>query len=250
MDRSAMLTAVAEAASAAALGRDDAAAQRRLDGKRFEVRIRFGCASGAIAQGSEPAPAQAAPFTVRFNEQDRTLRVRAAPDLTLDDRRIAALAGERIEAVEGFWMRKPWLLTPGCPVSPAAPPDESRETEESEESARSKTADDPPVQERVAAEPGQRVGLAQFFTATDPRTGRRDGRAYEATKVLDADEQLSRQGYDLVLSGRLRRLEGGRVIACTVASSEAPPDCVVSAEFDRVRIEAPGAKKIIAEWRN
>jgi glycosyltransferase involved in cell wall biosynthesis len=34
---------VAKASSAAALGRDDTADQRTLDGKRFEVRIRFGC---------------------------------------------------------------------------------------------------------------------------------------------------------------------------------------------------------------
>ena len=42
MNRSAVLQAVAKAASAAALGRDDAAEQRSLDGDRFEVRIRFG----------------------------------------------------------------------------------------------------------------------------------------------------------------------------------------------------------------
>ena len=76
MNRSAVLQAVAKAASAAALGRDDAAEQRSLDGDRFEVRIRFGCA----VAGGAAAPAKG-PFNVRFDEKERTLRLRATPDL-------------------------------------------------------------------------------------------------------------------------------------------------------------------------
>ena len=47
MDRAGLLKAVGAAASAGALGQDDADAQRKLDGKKFEVRIRFGCATSA-----------------------------------------------------------------------------------------------------------------------------------------------------------------------------------------------------------
>lgn len=222
MDRAGLLTAVAKAASASALGRIDSAEQRPLDGKRFEVRIRFGCATTP-----QLVKETAGPFNVRFNSEDRTLRLRAAPDLTLDEPQIAALAGERVEAVEGFWMRRPWLLADGCPAGPA-----DQQTDGTPQAS------------------DQRVGLAQFFTATDSRTMRRDDRAYEATKVLGADEAPSRQGYNVVLSGRLRQLPQRRVILCRTRGAGAPPECVVSAQFDRVWIEEPSSKAILAEWGN
>lgn len=158
------------------------------------------------------------------------MRVRAAPDLTRDNPRIAAIGGESIEAVEGFWMRRPWLLNSGCPVTPQLPA-----------AAAVRQQGEPDVSD-------QRVGIAQFFTATDPRTARRDGRPYEATKVLDEGAQPSRQGYDLVLAGRLKKLASGRVIVCRTSGVETPPECVVSAQFDRVRIDTPDGKTTLAEW--
>jgi hypothetical protein len=240
LDRAALLQAVRAAASATALGRDDAEAQRKLDGKKFEVHIRFGCAS------SVPTPGAAAvgPFNVRFDPEERTLRVRAAPDLTLGDPQVAQLAGQDIEAVEGFWMRRPWLLADGCPVEPSMPREAAQgdqlSTKGGDRAAAPEAAEAPPT--------GQRIGLAQFFATTDSRTGRRDHRAYEATSTLGVDEQPSPEGYNLVLAGRLRKLESGRVISCRLNGSDLPPDCVVSAEFDRVWIEHPQSKAIIAEW--
>jgi hypothetical protein len=260
MDRSSLLLAIARAASAAALRQDDATEQRKLDGKRFEVRIRFGCAPPTLPV----EPAQAAgekrptlatptgPFNVRFDEEDRTLRIRATPDLTLDEQPVKAIAGETVEAVEGFWMYRPWLLTDGCPVvaSPPEPqtPTESPESGQDEPSRTRDTADASDAELKALPERNHRVGLAQFFTKTDPRTGRRDERPYETTKVLPQDKQPSRQGYNLVLSGRLRNVPVGRVINCRVASLNSPPECIVSAEFDRVWVEEPGTKEVIAEW--
>ena len=90
--------------------------------------------------------------------------------------------------------------------------------------------------------------MAQFFTKTDPRTGRRDDRPYEATKVLAEGEQPSADGYNLVLSGRLRAQPLGRVISCRSSSVDAAPQCIVSAHFDRVWIENPRSKEILASW--
>ena len=216
MDRAGLLQAVAAAASATALGRDNVDNQRKLEGKTFEVRIRFGCArsgSGNVETG---------PFGVRFDEDSRTLRVRAAPDLTIDDPAVAKLADDGVEAIEGFWMRRPWLLSDGCPVA---------------------------GNEAVAVVPSsQRVGLAQLFGATDSRTGQRKNRAYESTSILPEGEQPSLQGYNLVLSGRLKRPGSGRVITCRIAGRDLPPECVVSAEFDHVWIEHPQSHAILAEW--
>ena len=228
LDRQAILQAVAKAASASALGHDDRDQQRDLDGDRFEVRIRFGCPkSGATVQNG--------PFVVRHDAESRRLQVRAFPDLTGGEPWIAALGGDAIEAVEGFWMRKPWLLAPGCSVAAQAPISETTED----------AGDDTP---RMPMAAQWRVGIAQFFGATETRTTRRDHRAYETTKTLGEDEPPPSQGYDLILSGRLRELPNGQVIACHVASPELPPECVVSVTFDQVRIERADTKEILAEW--
>lgn len=237
MDRAGLLEAVARVASATALGRDATEEQRRLDGQRFEIRIRFGCPSGVRLQGGG-----APPFNVRFDEDGRTLRLRAAPDLTLEDEAIADLAGEGFEAVEGFWIYRPWLLADGCPAVPSGDPEPAQASDGASTDAQ------PKVGQQLATVPRQRVGLAQFFTAADPRTRRRDQRAYEVTKVLEEDEQPSAEGYNLVLSGRLRRLPERRVINCRVVSPDVPAECVVSTEFDRVRIERPGSNSVLAEW--
>jgi len=222
LDRAGLLQAVRAAASATALGRDDPEAQRALDGKTFEVRVRFGCAPA----GPAAEDAAKGPFNVRFEPEERTLRISAAPDLTLKDPKVRAIAGEGIEAVEGFWMRRPWLLTDGCPATP----------------------DSQAPTPALATAEGQRVGIAQFFAATDSRVGRRNERAYEATSTLGAEEQPSLEGYSLVLAGRLRKLASGRVVTCQLEGRDAPPDCIVSAEFDRAWIEHPGTRAMVAEW--
>jgi hypothetical protein len=248
LNRAALIDAVAQARSASALGRDDLEAQRRLDGKPFEVRIRFGCRSPV-----EPM-AESASFKVRFDEAERTLRISASPDLSLGDALAAQIAGDAVEAVEGFWMRQPWLLTDGCP---ADPPERSGETpgwaETASPGAERRTDEKREPDETAGAAvlptaPSNWIGLAQFFTDADPRTGRRDHRAYEVTKVLGESEGPSREGYNLVLSGRLRQLPGGRVIHCRVEERNAPPECIVSAQFDRVWIERPGSGEVLAEW--
>jgi hypothetical protein len=224
LDRSALLFASTKAASAAVLGQDDLNAQRDLDGKTFEIRIRFGCSTAAVSTAATAAP-KPGPFNVRFDSVSRTLRVRAMPDLTRDNLHVAAIAGSGVEHVEGFWMRRPWLLTPGCPARTS-----------------------PSGEEPTSAASDQRVGIAQFSTAGDARTGRRDGRPYEATKVLEEGALPSRLGYDLVLSGRLKKLPDGRVIACLALGLEVPPECVISAQFDRVRIQTPDGKSTLGEW--
>ena len=70
----------------------------------------------------------------------------------------------------------------------------------------------------------------------------------DAVKVLEDGALPSRQGYDLVLSGRLKKLPDGRVIACRALGVEAPPECVISAQFDRVRIQTPDGKSTLGEW--
>lgn len=232
MDRAALLEAVAQARSAAAAGVDDRQAQQPLDGKEFEIRIRFGCA-GAVKEAKTGAS-----LSWSFDSKSGVLRVRAAPDLSEDAGVAKGVQG--VEAVEGFWLSRPWLLNAACPAQPAPPI-----VNDSAEAKPPRAAEPPPS--APAAIP-LKVGIAQFFTATDPRTARRDHRPYETVDKRDPGSTIGTQGFDLVLSGRLRVLPEGRVIRCVSSGPEAPPACVVSAQFDHVWIDDAATKERIADW--
>ncbi len=229
LDRAAILAAVAAAASAHASGADDVGAQRALDGRQFEFRIRFGCRGPSKDLRDEW-------LGWSFDDEGRTLRVRARPTLAGEDSLVAELGGSGFEAVEGFWVPRPWLLQPVCPAAAAVEPAPADEVAEQ----------DLKVSEPLPKSP--RIGIAQFFSETDPRTGRRSMRPYEAVKTLDPGQDIGSRGFDLVLAGRLKLLPGKRVIACSAKGSLSPPDCIVSADFDRVWMEAAGTKQVIAEW--
>jgi hypothetical protein len=230
LGREALLLAIAKSASAQAIGQGDLGQQRALDGKPFELRIRFGCASGDM--GGET-------FRFSVDEEPPRVRLSAAPDIALENETLQRIVKGEFEAAEGFWIAQPWLLAPACPpadTNPAATDPEAGNGTEPE-------AAPPPV-----APSAPRIGLAQFFAASESRTQRRGGRSYQATESLAEGQAPSPQGYDLVLGGRLKALPDGRVIACNAASPASPPDCIVSVEFGRVRIERPGADAPLAQW--
>lgn len=249
LDRAAVLLAVEKAASAAALGRDDRDVQTKLDGKRIEVRIRFGCPT---ISSDVPNP----PFNVRFDQKERTLRLRASADLGLKDLPAAPTAGESpaIDQIEGFWIRRPWLLDVGCPVVPPTGEPDQQNDEAAAKGAEAKAKKGPaegetnPELVQLEMPPPPRIGIAQYFTEQDSRLAQRSGRPYEATKTLAEDEKPSSLGYDLVLAGRLRALPGGKVIDCSVSDVNRPPTCIVFAQLDSVRMEKPDTRSLIAEW--
>lgn len=224
-DRARLLLAVARAASAHSAGTSDPSVQRSLDGKQFEVRLRFGCEGPGPGDGD---------YGWSLDPDGRTLRVRAVPTISLNDAKLKALAGEAVEAVEGFWLPRPWLLQATCPARQPAP-----------DPASGAAADAEP--EAVTA-PVQRIGIAQFFTAEDARTRQRMNRPFEAVKQLDPGASAGGEGFNLVLSGRLRARPDGRLILCTGSGRDRPPDCVISVAIDRVWIENPADQSVIAEW--
>jgi hypothetical protein len=235
LDRQALLMAATRAASASALGETDTEAQRTLDGQRFELSLRFGC-KGTTSAGDDD------PRGWTFNEKRRVLSMRIDPGISGETPLIRSLGANTYEAVEGFWIRRPWLLSAACPISApsAAEPPASAESD-----AASKTVS---TAVPAAILPAPQIGIAQFFTATDARTHRRDARPYATSKVLEKNEEPSAVGYNIVISGRLRKLADGRVIACRSKSPSVPPSCIISAVFDSVAIEVPGSGAIIAKW--
>jgi hypothetical protein len=219
LGREQLLVAAQHAASDFAVGLDDAQRQEELAGRKFEFRVRFGC------DGPSQDPAGALDWSL--SKDSGALKVRATPTLSTKDPPVKAIAGEAFEAVEGFWIREPWLLTAACPRAATQP-------------------EERPQQDDQPADVPQTVGIAQFFTAGGARTVRRSGRAYEATTKLDEGDQPS-GGFDLVLSGRLVALPDGRVIACTAAANRRP-NCVISVEFGKVSIERADTHGQLAQW--
>jgi hypothetical protein len=239
LDRAALLTVIAEAASATAAGAEMPEAVQSLDGRQFELRIRFGCGGPATDLGNRW-------LGWSFNTQSRRIRVRAMPTISKDDPLIEQLGGGEFEAIEGFWIPRPWLLQPVCPAVAAIQGSANPPTEQTENEADSTESGEGQLDEPVPRSP--RLGIAQFFTSEDPRTRRRGMRPYEANHTLAEDKAISSQGYNLVLSGRLRALPGRGVVQCTARNANSPPECVVSAEFQRVWIEQPDTHDVIAEW--
>jgi len=228
LDREQLLLAVQHAASDFASGIDDQARQKQIADSKFEFRIRFGC------NGPQTDDAKAAAGW-SMNAKTLALRVHAKPTLSKSDAAVAAVANNDFEAVEGFWIDRPWLLQAICPRG-------TQVDTVSAESSRSASEGAPPP-----PGPPKIVGIAQFFTAADPRTMRRDGRNYEATKKLDEGDEPA-DGFDLVLSGRIKALPNGRVIACTPTASDQRPACILSVEFGKVSIERADTHESLASW--
>ena len=228
-DRSRLLLTVAKVASTHSTGAEDSGVQRSLDGKQFEVRLRFGCegpAKGKHGWSVDP--------------DGRTLRLRAVPDLTLADSAVKAISGERAEAAEGFWLPRPWLLQAACPAAGEVDATPAEGDEPGSDNTAASALSGPAS---VA-----RVGIAQFFTIDDARTRRRMNRPFEAVKPLAEGKRVGQDGFDLVLAGRLQAGAGGQVIRCDGSGRDRPPDCIVSAVIDRVWIEDPTDKSLLAEW--
>lgn len=236
MNREALLMAVIRAASAAAAGGDDTKDQRRLDGKRFELRLRFGC-DGPDDNGDTPRG-----WT--FDENRRVLQIHVESDISADTPLLSKLGTGQFEAAEGFWIRRPWLLTAACPAVTAAPSTPPPVTPSGELSP----VPSAPFTELAQSSPAPRLAIVQFFTTSDSRTHRRDHRAYEVTRTLDGGGKPSNRGYDLIISGRLKRGNGGPVITCVSEDARIAPSCVISAEFERVALERPGTGEILADW--
>ena len=228
MNREELLLAALRAASAAAAGKQDKDAQRLLDGKRFALRLRFGCGTDDEVGGSR---------SWTFEPKRGVLRVHVAIDVSADTPLLSRLGMGQVEAAEGFWITRPWLLTPDCPVQTSAPLAPSEEP----------TTGSSPTPAALQPSANPRLAIVQFFNPSDSRTHRQE-RAYEVTTSLPVAAAPGPQGLDLVVTGRLKKTDGHPVIACVSEADNQAPSCVISAQFDGVSIEQPATGQTIADW--
>ncbi|WP_332657033.1 hypothetical protein [Brevundimonas sp.] len=223
LDRSELLAAVARAASAYAAGAD-AAASSPLAGRQFDIRLAFGC------EGAEASPADGAGDGLArwsWGPEGETIRLSLTPGDWTRSALIAGSGQDRWEAVEGFWVARPWMTADGCPSVRA----------------------DPLASGPAAASP-QTVGLAAVFERGGSRLGRRNGRAYAHAirQAGDAPLVALDAGYRLRLQGRIASFPDGRAVRCRAANPNQRPVCVAAVQLDRVAFETPTGETL-SEWR-
>jgi len=216
LGRAELLRIVADAADAAAAGRDYPAAARGLEGRRFALRLPFGC------QG--PAPEAEPRLGYSLDAKRGTLRLTAHPQVWTDAGWARALVGgAEVESIEGFWLARPWTSSEACPPLPAV----------------------------AAAAPAapQTVGLAQAFAEGGSRLLRRGDRPYEATVKLEDGQPAGAGGFRLALEGRIAAGADGRAVGCLSGHPDQRPVCLVRVELERVAFEDP-AGATLAEWKS
>ncbi len=233
LSRADLLLAVVRARSATASNTDDRGAQRALQGKRFEFRMRFGCEATGPASSPDDR-------SWSFDESRRILRVRVRPEIRIASGLVRSLVDDNTEAVEGFAVERPWMLSAACPqpVSPAPPTDEH-------DAARGRNEGAPA--DRYSEDMPQ-VGVVEFFAKNDTRLLRRNNRDYQVTTTLEPGEMPGGDGFDLLVSGRLKQRPSGSVIECRQFDPARPPACVISAEFDTVSINWAGRGEKLVQW--
>jgi hypothetical protein len=248
LTRPEVLARVAAAASAAVGGADGPAGREPIINRPFRLRIPFGC-NGPTAS---PAGQQA---WVEFDAARRTLKLVARPAIWTDLPMIRQLpVAAEVEAVEGFWLPRPWTDSEACPprpepvkAAPVAPAGAAKG-----EAPAPAPAAGPAAAEAAAAPPPppETVGLARLFAAGGSRVFRRDGRPYSfVRKVPEGEAPTPAAGYRLVLEGRVTGYPDGRAVRCRAESPDRRPVCLVAVEFDRVAFEDGETGAVLAEWR-
>ena len=216
LGRTDVLDAVAAAAASFAAGAAYPEATAALAGRRFRLSLPFGCAG--------PTPGESRAGYV-FDAEKRTLRLTARTEVWTDTAWAERLAnGTEVEAVEGFWIRRPWLRTETCPAVT-------------------------PIDPEAAAPPApDTVGVAQVFEAGGSRLLRRANRPYEATRKVEEGQMPGAGGFRLVLEGEVAKAEG-RPVRCHTAHPDQRPACLLLVSFQRVAFET-STGETLAEWKN
>ena len=221
LGRADLIALAAAAADAAAAGREPGPEIAQADGRRFELRLPFGCTGPA---GDDSA----APLRWRFDPKAQALRINVDPVAwTAQDWWPAGEAGG-VEGIEGFWIARPWTSSEACPPGGDRPAAAGTE----------------PV-----TLPGQTLALGQIFLAEGGRGARRDGKPYEAViRVAEGDLKAS-QGFRVRITGRVARSGSFGPVRCRQpAGPEQRPICLVGVAIDEVAVENSASGETLATW--
>jgi hypothetical protein len=217
-DQIALASAAADASKAGVAPRSEVA---EADGRRFELRLPFGC-DGAAGPDSKAA------MRWRYDSEDQALRIDVDPVAWTPVDWWTGDAAKGVETIEGFWIARPWTSSEACPAAdgrPAAPAAEP------------------------APAPAQTLALGQIYFADGDRGGRRNGEPYRTTFRVPEARLDTSQGFRLRVSGRISRARGLGPIRCRQADgADQRPICLVSVVLDEVAIDNPATGETLATW--
>ncbi|MGE7198676.1 hypothetical protein [Brevundimonas naejangsanensis] len=247
LNRAALLAALTEARTATADGRPRDAA---LSGRTVSVRLPFGCEGAGSTEQAQPG----LPTLARGDDGSLMLRV-LPEDLAASGLVITAGADDAAtpspwEAVEGFWIARPWSGLETCRPSEAVQT-ALQPAQEAEAESKSKAEDvvSPAPQPFVQTE--RTSGLAAVFETGGSRLGRRQGQAY--VHVIRGDRGVDPTpapgGYALRLEGRLTAFADGKAVHCVQKDAESRPVCVAALRLDRLAFEDGATGALLSEWR-
>lgn len=228
LGRAELIAALAQAASVFAAGATVAGSDP-LVGRSFSLRLPFGCNGPTIAGEANEGLAH-----WQWGEGQASLRLSLTPGDWLASPFVAGSTSDgnreaptpTWEAVEGFWIARPWMATDACPVAG--------------------------LSSSISAPPSpQTVGLVAIFPEDSSRLSRRDGRAYQYTirGKGDVPPVPPAGGFALRLEGRVVSFPNGRASRCVAFSPDQRPTCVVAVRLDRVAFEGGTTGNPLSEWR-
>lgn len=236
LDRAEIIAALTRAASTFAAGD---VPQEALSGRRFVVRLPFGCQDTTEA----PDHPGVASWSRTTDGKDIELRLDTADWLAAPPINGADLAAAWADA-DGAWITRPWLSLDTCPpplpdiaTAPLAASEEETPLEPSPSPA-------PPSAE-------QTVGLL-FYTPLDgSRIGRREGQPYVHLIRGEADQpaQPPVRGWRILVEGRVGVFPDGRSIRCRAPARNVRPTCVAAVQVDKLAFEDGSTGRQLAEWR-
>ena len=251
LTRADLIDAAGRAADAHARGVAITPQDSALVGRRFTLRLPFGC-TGSSAADSD------APLRWTYDPAEQTLRVWVTPSVWTDAAPVRAAAeGIDFEAAEGFWIERPWLRSGDCPILPQEdvapnPVAEQPAPDGNAVSAADDTVAEPatPVDtaEIPPVVPRRTLALVELFEPGSRRAARRNGRPYTiVTNLAPGAIDLSK-GLRVVVTGRLAQMRQGAPIVCTGTLIDERPLCMIGAEIDRVAITDASGQRILGEW--
>lgn len=191
-----------------------------LVGRRFAIGIPFAC--NGVQSG-----AAASQISIAYDAAHQSIALTAQPGSWTDLPLVQSLPNAAdIEAVEGFWIPRPWTDSETCP---------------------------PPIDYPVPATPtpatAQTLGLARIFAANDPRVQQRAERPYTFTrKVTVEDTELLSHSYRLVLEGTLSSFQDGHALHCWMEAPDHHPLCLFAVAFDHVAFVDGTSGQELANW--
>jgi len=228
LNRADLITGLAQAASVYAAG-STVSGSDPLVGRTLSLKLPFGCGGPATTGQANGGAAQ-----WQWGDDQTSIRLSMAPEDWIASPLTAgavvvesgASPENAWEAVEGFWIERPWLAIEGCPAA-----------------SLSTTITAPPT--------AQSVGLVAVYPEGGSRLGRRNGRAYQHTLRAEGDTPLTPPtgGFALRLEGRVVGFPNDRAARCVAFNPDQRPTCVVAVQLDRVAFETAATGETLAEWR-